>query len=74
MPRNLFKRIETCFPLTDPEIIDHVEEILTWFWKDNVKAKRMDQDGNYHSLPVTEESFDVQQAFVNEAQARKRRG
>lgn len=72
MPRNLFRRVETCFPLLNDDVKAHVEEILTWFWRDNVKAKQMDQEGHYHSLAFTGERFNVQQAFINDAQARKK--
>ncbi len=72
MPRNLFRRVETCFPLLNPDIKTHVEEILEWFWKDNVKARLMDSQGRYHPLPITEEYFDVHQAFLEDAQQRKK--
>ena len=72
MPRNLFRRVETCFPLLNSDVKTHVEEILEWFWKDNVKAKKMDQDGRYHSLLFADERFDVQQSFVDDAQRRKK--
>lgn len=73
MPRNLFRRVETCFPLLHPDTIAHIEEILAYFWRDNVKAKQMDKEGGYHSLPVTGESFSVQEAFLHDAQRRKKR-
>ncbi|MCX6958393.1 MAG: polyphosphate kinase 1 [Verrucomicrobiae bacterium] len=72
MPRNLFRRVETCFPLLNNDVKAHVEEILEWFWKDNVKARVMDQDGYYHSLPITGERFNVQQTFIEDAQRRKK--
>jgi len=72
MPRNLFRRVETCFPLLNNDVKAHGEEILEWFWKDNVKARVMDQDGYYHSLPITGERFNVQQTFIEDAQRRKK--
>lgn len=72
MPRNLFRRVETCFPLLNKDVKAHVEEILEWFWKDNVKARMMDQEGNYHTLPLIGERFNVQQAFIEDAQRRKK--
>ena len=72
MPRNLFRRVETCFPLLNDDVKAHVEEILEWFWKDNVKARVMDQDGYYHCLPITGERFNVQQTFIEDAQRRKK--
>lgn len=71
MPRNLFRRVEIAFPLLQPYVQAHVEEILEWFWKDNLKARVMDQDGNYHRLPASEGRFNAQQAFLDEAQQRR---
>lgn len=72
MPRNLFRRVETCFPLVSPGVKNHVKEILDWFWRDNVKARRMDQDGQYHPVPITGERFNVQNAFLEDAERRRK--
>lgn len=71
MPRNLFRRVETLFQLTNPGVKAHVQEILDWFWKDNVKARVMDSHGNYHPIVTSEPPFNVQEAFI--ADAKKRR-
>ncbi|MBX9743024.1 MAG: polyphosphate kinase 1 [Chthoniobacterales bacterium] len=71
MPRNLFRRVEISFPLLHPGVQAHIEEILEWFWKDNVKARIMDQDGNYHRLSSVSEPFNAQQAFLEDAQRRR---
>src|SRR3990167_10479438 len=42
MPRNLFRRIETLFPIINPGVKTHLQEILDWFWKDNVKSHIME--------------------------------
>jgi hypothetical protein len=51
-----------------------MEEIIDWFWKDNVKARVMDSNGLYHPLPLDEgtEPFDCQAAFVADAQKRRK--
>lgn len=72
MPRNLFRRVETVFPVISPGMKEHVEEILAWFWKDNVKAKVMQPDGTYTLVQSTEPSFDVQAEFVADAQRRRK--
>ncbi|MFZ4116234.1 MAG: polyphosphate kinase 1 [Chthoniobacterales bacterium] len=72
MPRNLFRRVETCFPLISPGVKAHVKEIVEWFWKDNVKARVMDQDGHYHSVPCVRERFNVQNAFLEDAEHRRK--
>ncbi|MBN8711445.1 MAG: hypothetical protein BGO12_10360 [Verrucomicrobia bacterium 61-8] len=73
MPRNLFRRVEIVFPIVSPGMKEHVEEILDWFWRDNVKAKVMLPDGTYVPRASDEPAFDAQQAFVDDAQLRRRR-
>lgn len=73
MPRNLFRRVEIVFPIVSPGMKEHVDEILDWFWRDNVKAKVMLPDGTYVPRISDEPPFDVQQAFVDDAQLRRRR-
>ncbi len=66
MPRNLFRRVEACFPLVSEGVKVHAKEILEWFWQDNVKARVMDQHGNYHPLPSSNARFNVQEAFLSD--------
>ncbi len=73
MPRNLFRRVETVFPITAPGMIKHVDEILEWFWRDNVKAQVMQPDGTYaFRRPAEgEPAFDAQAEFLADAQRRR---
>ena len=75
MPRNLFRRVETVFPVVQKRMLEHVEEILEWFWKDNVKSKVMQPDGNYvpRKLAEGEAPFDAQAEFLADAQVRWKR-
>lgn len=73
MPRNLFRRVETVFPISAPGMKAHVQEILDWFWRDNVKAKVMQPDGTYISRPADALPFDAQAEFVAEAQRRRKK-
>ncbi len=75
MPRNLFKRVETVFPVIQKRMLEHLEEILDWFWKDNVKAKVMQPDGSYLPRMTVEGElpFDAQAEFLAEAQNRRKR-
>ena len=75
MPRNLFRRVETVFPVVQKRMLEHVEEILEWFWKDNVKSKVMQPDGNYvpRKLAEGEAPFDAQAEFLADAQVRRKR-
>jgi polyphosphate kinase len=74
MPRNLFRRVETVFPITAPGMIAHVEEILDWFWRDNVKAQVMQPDGTYafRQRATGELAFDAQVEFLADAQRRRK--
>jgi polyphosphate kinase len=73
MPRNLFRRVETVFPVVTPGMKEHVEEILEWFWRDNVKAKVMQPDGVYKLRETNEAPFDAQAEFIAEAQRRRKK-
>jgi polyphosphate kinase len=73
MPRNLFRRVETVFPVTTPGMKEHVDEILEWFWRDNVKAKVMQPDGVYQLRETNEPPFDAQAEFIAEAQRRRKK-
>jgi len=51
MPRNLYRRIETLFPIETPELKRRViDEILYISLNDNVKARRLLPDGTYERV------------------------
>jgi polyphosphate kinase len=51
MPRNLYRRVETLFPVEDELILGSIrDEILNIHLKDNVKARRMLPDGTYEPV------------------------
>jgi len=72
MPRNLFRRVETTFPLRNPRVQEHVQEIIDWFWRDNVKARVLNADGEYLPRPLEHELFDAQAEFLAESQRRRK--
>ncbi len=48
MPRNIDRRVEVLFPVEDKELIQHIrDDILSYYGKDNVKARKMLPDGSY---------------------------
>ena len=48
MPRNLYERVETLFPIRDPLLKDRVRhEILAAYLADNQKARVLHADGSY---------------------------
>ena len=52
LPRNLFRRIETVFPIVDGIVRERViGEILATTLADNVKARMLFADGSYHPAP-----------------------
>ena len=51
MPRNLNQRVEVLFPIQDARLVQHIrDEILHVYLTDNIKARLMEPDGNYHLL------------------------
>ena len=72
MPRNLFRRVETGFPIRNPRVQEHIEEIINTFWKDNVKVRVMDTEGLYHLRSVEGERFNAQEEFVADSQRRRK--
>ena len=66
MERNMFSRVEICFPLETKAIRERVIQDLHWYLKDNRQAWILNADGTY-SLPQLqegEEPFLVQQALL----------
>jgi polyphosphate kinase len=48
MPRNIDRRVEVLFPVQDKLMIEHIyEDILSYYYKDNTKARQMMPDGSY---------------------------
>jgi polyphosphate kinase len=72
MQRNLLRRVETVFPIVTPGMRAHVEEIMDWFWRDNLKAKTMLPDGTYLPRKTVEPPFDAQAEFLADAQRRRK--
>lgn len=55
MERNLFNRVETSFPITDPDLVKRVEyEGLDVFWEDNTQAWDLLADGTYEKQQPAE--------------------
>ena len=74
MPRNLFRRVETVFPISAPGMVRHMDEILDWFWRDNVKAQILQPDGTYkfRTRGENEPPFDAQSEFLADCQRRRK--
>src|SRR5690606_32520916 len=63
MTRNLDRRIETAFPIYDPDIQKEVNEMFEIQWSDNVKARKIDVDQKNvfveHGLPSIRSQFET---------------
>ena len=57
MNRNLFQRVETCFPILDAALRERViEEGLMTYLEDNTHAWHLDPDGVYHRVEHASET------------------
>jgi polyphosphate kinase len=66
MSRNLLSRVETCFPILDPDCFQQVyTEGLGIYLQDNVNAWELQPDGRYLQLtPQGQPAFCAQQALI----------
>ncbi|MGY6631708.1 MAG: polyphosphate kinase 1 [Wenzhouxiangella sp.] len=71
MERNLFQRVETCFPIKAPEAAARVvNESIDLAFEDNIQAWELDGNGHYHLIrPVGDETpLSIQQVLMQRAQ------
>jgi polyphosphate kinase len=55
LERNLLHRVETCFPILDPDLARQVyQEALQNYLDDNLNAWELDANGEYHKLVPTD--------------------
>ncbi len=68
MPRNFERRVEILAPVRDAKSKAKLADILEIYWRDNVKARRLQPDGTY-SFPETDESepFEAQRCLLTGA-------
>jgi polyphosphate kinase len=76
MPRNLVRRVEVVFPVTDRALVRHLrDEVLETYLRDNVRARRMRADGTYRRLAPGEGEAPVDsQSVLLAARGRPREG
>ncbi|WP_417214192.1 polyphosphate kinase 1 [Alcanivorax sp.] len=68
MDRNLFNRVETCFPVNDPALKAQIlEQGLHIYLRDNTRAWELQSDGNYQRAQPQEgeERFIAQQSLLD---------
>ncbi|MDY3946463.1 MAG: polyphosphate kinase 1 [Ezakiella sp.] len=64
MTRNTMRRVEVACPIEAPYLKEKINSYLNYIWKDNLKARRLQIDGNYGFIHFdnTEEPFCAQDA------------
>jgi polyphosphate kinase len=72
MARNFFRRVETCFPIEDPELRSQIDQILDIYWRDNVKAREQGPELTYVRRPIDGARVDAQAIFLEQASKPKR--
>jgi polyphosphate kinase len=75
MPRNFFRRVETAFPVVDPDLARQVAASVDLILSDNVRARALHADGSYERLRPAAGTppVDTQAALLEEARARMQR-
>ena len=67
MARNFFRRVETCFPVEDPELAGQIDQMLDIFWSDNMKSREQGPEPTYLRRPVDGGLLDAQALFLDQA-------
>ncbi len=69
MERNLYERCEVLFPVRAEELMKRLrDEVLGSYLKDNVKARVLDSDGDYHHVVRKGPAFNAQLYLMSLAQ------
>ncbi len=68
MGRNMFRRVETCFPIENKKLHDRILHDLNSYLKDNAQAWLLQSDGSYKQIERkdSEESFQAQTELLKE--------
>ena len=72
MPRNFFRRVESCFPVEDPDHRAQVDDIINIHWEDNVKAREQNSEMTYLRRKMDGQPVDSQALFLDRLTRRKR--
>lgn len=72
MPRNFFRRVESCFPVEDPDHRAQLDEIINNYWASNVKAREQTSDLTYAKKRPDGQPVDAQALFLERLTKRKR--
>ena len=73
MPRNFYRRVETCFPVEVPAFKKQIEDVLEFYWTDTCKGRELTADGLYQRIPGEGPSINTQEELLARAlRARKK--
>lgn len=68
MGRNLFQRVEVCFPITDPEAAERVRhESIDMVFREDVQAWELGGHGNWRLVRGVDADLHVQELLMHEA-------
>ncbi len=73
MPRNLDERVETLFPILDPELVRHIRSDLELQLADNVKAWRIEADGGSRKIMTEGAAVNSQLLLMHQASLHQKR-
>ena len=69
MTRNTERRVEIACPVLDPRVKQQLLHDMSLLCRDNVKARQLDSEGNYHKVPRHGENMlNAQERLLEEAQ------
>jgi polyphosphate kinase len=72
MPRNFFRRVESCFPVEDPDHRTRLDELISTYWADNVKSREQNSELTYAKRHPDGQPVDSQALFLERLAKRKR--
>jgi polyphosphate kinase len=65
MTRNTEKRVEIAFPVDDPVLKDEIRSMMEVMLSDNVKARKINTEGDYELIPRDGEKVDSQRCLMH---------
>ena len=67
MNRNMFRRVETCFPIENKKLHDRIMHDLDCYLKDDSQAWILQSDGNYKQMqPAGDKPYQAQMVLLEE--------
>jgi polyphosphate kinase len=73
MPRNLDRRVEVIFPVSDPKLLRHLrDDVLSVYLADTVKARHMQASGSYSRSSSRAETLNSQERLMQRAANRSK--